>query len=140
MKENILATHAEGPVLERRFGGYSLATLILFAALLAACLWGAWATTRLLELSARRVVTVRLAALMGEFVEAEARSGRAPEETKARIAHYLGAVEKAVDRLGEDGTTVLVAEAVVAGGAPDLTDQVRAEVTRTIERTPHGRR
>ena len=140
MSENILATEAKAPLLNRKFGGYPLATLVLIAALLAACLWGAWVTTRLLDLSERRVVTVRLAALMGEFVETEARSGHPPEETKERIAHYLGAVEKAVDRLGKDGTTVLVAEAVVAGGAPDLTNEVRAEVERTIERTSHGRR
>ena len=41
--------------------------------------WGAWATHSLVEIKARRIVTVQLGKVMGEFVEAEARSeiGRA---------------------------------------------------------------
>ena len=78
------------------------------------------------------VVTVQLSRIMGDFVEVEARSGRPAEETQARVAAYLKAVEASVQALGKDGRTVLVAEAVVSGGVPDLTEQVRADVARRL--------
>jgi hypothetical protein len=49
---------------------------------LAQALWGVWATDKLLTLEKREVVTVQLSRIMGDFIEAEARAGRPPEETK----------------------------------------------------------
>ena len=106
------------------------ALIVLAAALNIA--WGAWATHSLIEIKERRIVTVQLGKVMGEFVEAEARSGRDPEAMRARVAAYLNATQAAVAELGKDGTTVLIAEAVVAGGAPDLTDAVRAKVAKAV--------
>ena len=97
--------------------------------------WGVWATDKLLELERREVVTVQLARIMGDFVEAEARSGRPPEETRERVQAYLKAVDASVRKLGRAGRTVMVAEAVVAGSAPDLTEVVRAEVGRRMGAT-----
>ena len=101
--------------------------------------WGAWATHTLLALEDRRVVTVQLARVMGEFIEAEAKSGRDPEAMRARTAAYLAATQSAVAELGRDGTTVLVAEAV-AGGAPDMTDALRRTVAKKLEGPGDGRR
>ena len=98
-----------------------------------AVVWGCDTTRRLHTLERREVVTVPLGKIMGEFVEAEARAGRDPGETRARIAVYLKAVEASVARLGREGRTVLVAEAVVAGAAPDLTDQVRIDVAHRMQ-------
>jgi hypothetical protein len=100
--------------------------------MLASTLWGVWATHELLDLQKREVVTVQLSRIMGEFIEAEARAGRPPEETKQRVQAYLQAVEASVQRLSRDGRTVLVAEAVVAGSTPDLTETVRADVVRRM--------
>lgn len=97
-----------------------------------AVLWGVWATRSLLALEKREVVTVQLARIMGDFVEAEARSGRTPEQMRSEVAAYLKAVQASVERLGREGRTVLVAEAVVSGGVPDLTETVRADVTRRM--------
>ena len=107
-------------------------TILLGLALLLALAWGAWATQRIVALSQARIVTVRLAEIMGEFVEAEARKGTDPETARRRIAAYLAAVGQAVDSLGKDGTTVLVAEAVVAGPARDVTEGLRADVARRL--------
>lgn len=128
---NILATSA-GP---RRFAGLSPAALVLAGSIVVALLWGAWATREILALEAREVVSVELGAIIGEFVEAEARSGRAPEDSQARTLAYLKALEASVAALGRQGRTVLVAEAVVAGSVRDLTTEVRAEVARRL-RTP----
>lgn len=116
----------------RRFAGLSPTALLLAGSMLASTLWGAWATREILALQRREVVTVQLSRIMGEFVEAEARSGRPTEETQTRVAAYLKAVEASVQALGKDGRTVLVAEAVVSGGVPDLTEQVRADVARRL--------
>lgn len=133
---NILATS----ISQRRFGGVSLGALALSASLLTTTLWGAWATDKLLTLEKREVVTVQLSRIMGDFVEAEARSGRPPEAMKARVETYLKAVEASVAKLGQSGRTVLVAEAVVAGSVPDLTGEVRADVARRMGAVAHASR
>ena len=93
-----------------------------------------------LALEKREVVTVQLSRIMGDFVEAEARAGRPPEETRQRVQAYLKAVEDSVGQLGREGRTVLVAEAVVAGSTPDLTEAVRADVARRMGAVPDARR
>lgn len=124
---NILAT-----LKGKRFAGINPGALAFAAVLLAGVAWGAWATQKLRTLERREVVTVELGRLMGDFVEAEARSGRPAEETRARVEAYLKAVEASVARLGRDGRTVLVAEAVVAGQGPDMTGAVRIDVARRM--------
>ena len=107
----------------------TLVFVLAFAVVLA---WSAWATQRIVALSQARIVSVQLAAIMGEFVEAEARKGTDPETARQRIAAYLAAVGQAVEALGKNGTTVLVSEAVVAGPARDVTQELRADVARRL--------
>lgn len=137
--ENITATNAT-EVPTRRFGGYSATTLAAFATVLAAGLWSGWATDKLLDLQKREVVTVELSTIMDDFVEAEARSGRSPEDMKRRVEQYLAAIQASVETLGREGRTVLVAEAVVAGSTPDLTDVVRADVGKRMESRADAKR
>ena len=133
---NILATSAA----PRRFAGVSPGALAITASLIGSTLWGAWATHKIVTLERREVVTVQLSQIMGDFVEAEARSGRPPEAMKARVETYLKAVEASVAKLGKQGRTVLVAEAVVAGTVPDLTGEVRADVARRMGAVSHASR
>ena len=133
---NILATSTA----PRRFAGISLSTLAITASLIGSTLWGAWATHKIVTLERREVVTVQLSQIMGDFVEAEARSGRPSEAMKARVETYLKAVEASVAKLGKQGRTVLVAEAVVAGTVPDLTGEVRADVARRMGAVAHASR
>lgn len=132
--KNILATK------NWRGLGLNPTAMVLAASMIGSTLWGVWATDRLLTLEKREVVTVQLSRIMGEFIEAEARAGRPPEETRMRVELYLKAVEASVAALGRDGRTVLVAEAVVSGSAPDLTESVRADVARRIGGGPDARR
>ena len=110
----------------------SLSTAVLGLSLTVSTIWGVWATRTLLALEKRQVVTVQLSRIMGDFVEAEARSGRPAEQTRGEVEAYLKAVQASVERLGQGGRTVLVAEAVVAGGVPDMTETVRADVARRM--------
>lgn len=132
--KNILAT--------QKWRGLALSptAMLLGASMIGSTLWGVWATDRLITLEKREVVTVQLSQIMGEFIEAEARAGRPPEETRMRVELYLKAVEASVQALGREGRTVLVAEAVVSGSAPDLTESVRADVARRTAGGPNARR
>jgi len=133
---NILATSN----LRRRLASINLIAVVLGVGMIGQVLWGVWATDKLLTLEKREVVTVQLSRIMGDFIEAEARAGRPPEETRRRVQAYLKAVEASVQRLGREGRTVLVAEAVVAGSTPDLTQSVRADVVRRMEAIPDAAR
>ncbi len=134
--KNILATS----VLPKRRFGINLTAMALALSMIGSTLWGVWATEKLLALEKREVVTVQLSRIMGDFIEAEARAGRPPDETRQRVQAYLRAVETSVGQLGRDGRTVLVAEAVVAGSTPDLTEAVRADVERRMGAVPDARR
>ena len=134
--KNILATSL---MPKRRFG-INPTAIVLALSMIGSTLWGVWATDKLLALEKREVVTVQLSGIMGDFIEAEARAGRPPEETRQRVQAYLKAVEDSVGQLGREGRTVLVAEAVVAGSTPDLTEAVRADVARRMGAVPDARR
>ena len=134
--KNILATS----LLPKRRFGINLTAVALALSMIGSTLWGVWATDKLLALEKREVVTVQLSRIMGDFIEAEARAGRPPEETRQRVQAYLSAVQASVGQLGREGRTVLVAEAVVAGSTPDLTEAVRADVERRMGAVPDARR
>ncbi len=102
----------------------------------AALLWSGWTTRAVTDLQNRRIVTVKLGAMIEEFVAAEARAQRNPQEAQARLALYLKGMEAVVDRLGKDGTTILVAEAVISGSAPDYSPKVKADLDLWM--TAHG--
>ena len=134
--KNILATSS----LRVRLASINLTAVAVGVGMVGQVLWGVWATDKLLTVEKREVVTVQLSRIMGDFIEAEARAGRPPEETRRRVQAYLKAVEASVQRLGREGRTVLVAEAVVAGSTPDLTQSVRADVVRRMGAIPDAAR
>ena len=134
--KNILAT----PTLRGRMSAVNWTAVALGLSMVGSTLWGVWATDKLLALDKREVVTVQLSRIMGDFIEAEARAGRPPEETKMRVQAYLQSVEASVEHLGREGRTILVAEAVVAGSTPDHTEAVRADIARRVGAIPDARR
>lgn len=134
--KNILATSS----LRVRLASINLTSVAVGVGMVGQVLWGVWATDKLLTVEKREVVTVQLSRIMGDFIEAEARAGRPPEETRLRVQAYLKAVEASVQKLGREGRTVLVAEAVVAGSTPDLTQSVRADVVRRMGAIPDAAR
>jgi conjugal transfer pilin signal peptidase TrbI len=115
------------PTIDRRLALKLVAVLALVAALL----WAAWVSR---ELSAPRqhMVTVRLAETIAAFVDAEARGGGDPAASQARVLAFLKASERAVAGMGTGGRVVLVSEAVLAGDAPDATDELKARIMRQL--------
>ena len=120
----------------RTFAGFALRDLLIMAAGLTFTLWAIWATTALVELRQRRIVSVSLSTIIKDFVSAQARSAATPEIAAARTKAYLGAVDAAMQSMSRDGTTVLVSEAVVGNSVPDMTGAVSAAVNDWLAKSP----
>ena len=134
-RPSVHVTHADSQALDNgQLPGLPLIkTVMSCAAAICILAWGSWATHTLMEVRDREIVTVRLSELMADFIEVESRRGGDPEAAKARTADYVAAVDRAVAGLAGKGTTVLVAEAVVSGTAPDHTGRVRARIAADLE-------
>jgi len=107
--------------------------LSVVLALVGVTLWGAW-VSREVARPREQIVTVRLSETIARFVDAEARSGKAPEDGQARTLAYLQAAEAAVREMGRNGRVVLVAEAVLAGDVPDATAELEQRVAAKLGR------
>ena len=119
-----------------RFAGLTYAQLGLMAVALAAGIWGMWATAKIFALEDRRVVSVRLAAIVNDFVTAEARSGTPPDQLTARTRTFMTALDSVLKKRAADGQVVLVGEAVVAASVPDVTMDVVADLAQLVKMRP----
>ena len=122
--------HAPSSRRNRRFAGLTYAELSLGALLLGAAIWGMWATSRIIALEDRRVVSVRLASIVNDFVSAEARSGTPPEQLEPRTRAFMSALDGVLKKRAAGGQVVLVGEAVIASSVPDVTNEVVAELAK----------
>ena len=121
------------PWRQRRVLGWRLDALLGVVLLMAAGIWGAWLTREVLQLQERRVVSVSLQALVGNYVSGAAREGLSETEIEERTRRYLAAVETAMAGLSDGRTTVLVSEAVLGRSVPDVTPAVEAAVARAMK-------
>lgn len=111
-----------------RLGGVLLAV--------SALLWGLWVSRELVR-PREQIVTVRLAATIARFVDAEARAQKDPQDGQARTLAYLKAAEAAVRDMGTDGRVVLVAEAVLGGDVPDATPELERRIAARLAAEKH---
>ena len=103
-------------------------TAFLFAGLaVAALLWGAWVTKNILDPSVVKapIASVRLEQIIGEYVQAQARSNTPPEVVTRQTQAFMAALGEELKARGADGTTVMVGEAVLSQNVPDITADVR---------------
>ncbi len=127
---------AMDPKLTRRgFAGFTYGQLLIGALYLGAAIWGMWATSKIFALEDRRVVSVRLAAIVNDFVSAEARSGTPPEQLSARTRAFMLALDTVLKKRAAGGQVVLVGEAVVASSVPDVTNEVVADLSKIVRRS-----
>lgn len=103
---------------------------VAIAAVVVALLWSAWMTRAMLDLRERKpaIVRVQLQGLMAEYVRAQARSNAPQEQIAADTKVFLAQLNRVVTGLSKDGQIVLVNEAVVGDGVPDVTPLVRRAV------------
>lgn len=119
-----------------RFAGLTYSQLGLMAVALTAGIWGMWATAKIFALEDRRVVSVRLAAIVNDFVTAEARSGTPPDQLTTRTRAFMTALDSVLKKRAGDGQVVLVGEAVVAASVPDVTMDVVADLAQLVKMRP----
>jgi hypothetical protein len=111
-----------------------LVPVALVGALVAAGLWGAWVTKNVLGAGDRPAIAkVQLSGIVGEYVQAQARSATPPEQVTTETRAFMGEVQKNLERRGAAGQIVLVGEAVLAGNVPDITAEVRREVYAKVK-------
>ena len=110
----------------RRMGWMPVA---LVGGLVAAGLWGAWVTKNLLTDEAMPpIARVQLSGIVGEYVQAQARSATPPEQVTAETRAFMAEIQRNLETRGASGQIVLVGEAVLAGNIPDITASLRKEV------------
>lgn len=111
-----------------------LVPVALVGALVAAGLWGVWVTKNVLGAGDRPAIAkVQLSGIVGEYVQAQARSATPPEQVTTETRAFMGEVQKNLERRGASGQIVLVGEAVLAGNVPDITAEVRREVYAKVK-------
>lgn len=126
-----VAAASASPPQRARIGA---APVALVAALVAAGLWGAWVTKSVLGGPERPAIAkVQLSGIVGEYVQAQARSETPPEQVTTETRAFMGEVQKILERRGASGQIVLVGEAVLAGNVPDITAEVRREVYAKVK-------
>jgi len=109
---------------------------VLAGGLALSAVWVAWATKGIVELRTHQthIVKARLTEVVSDYVQATARSGGSPDQVTQATANFLRVLNDVVTARSADGQIVLLANAIVAGQAPDITDQIRAEVYAKVPR------
>lgn len=111
-----------------RFAGLTTGQLAGIVVLLGVAAWGMWVTRTILSPHQERIVAVRLSGLVGEYVQAQARSASPPEQVEREMRAFMASLDDQMARRAAKGETVLVAEAVLTRNVPDVTDEVRRAV------------
>lgn len=121
---------------ERRFAGLSLREGGLLAGAVALFIWGAWVTKNLIasEDHEPQIVQLQLQGIIGEYLQAQARSSADEQTAAQQTAAFMATLDQTVAGLSQNGTVVLVHEAVIGGDVPDVTESVRATVYAKVPR------
>lgn len=100
---------APKPRRDKGAKGLPPSAFAIAAAVIVALLWGAWVTKSIMAPpEAVPMASVRLQQLVGEYVQAQARSAAPPEAVTQQTQAFMAALGGELKRRGEDGTTVLV--------------------------------
>ncbi|AOH87255.1 hypothetical protein AWL63_24180 (plasmid) [Sphingomonas panacis] len=110
------------------FGGFSRSQIVIGLVLLALLIWGMWVTRALTAPKQEHIVSARLSALVGDYVEAQRYSGSPPERVQAEMRAFMASLDKELQRRSADGQVVLVGEAVLTRNVPDITDSLKKAV------------
>lgn len=119
------------------FAGYTAGQLLVGAIGLAALVWAMWVTRAMLtETPPQRIVKADLSRIVGDYVQAQARSASPPEQVQAQMRTFMASLDSELQRRGADGQIVLVGEAVLSKSVPDITAEVARAVYASGIKTP----
>jgi hypothetical protein len=107
---------------------------LLVASGVVTALWGVWITKEVrAEESGPPIVKVQLQQVVGEYIQAQARSSTPPEQVTAETKAFMAEVQNNLSSRGKKGQIVLVAEAIVSDNVPDITSDVRNQVFKKVK-------
>jgi len=110
------------------FAGYTAAQLLIAAALVLALVWGMWVTKLVMAEKPQHIVKADLSRIVGEYVQAQARSATPPDQVQAQMRTFMASLDTELQRRGAAGQVILVGEAVLSKSVPDIT----ADVARAV--------
>lgn len=106
------------------FAGYTLGQLAVGLVLLVALVWAMWVTRALTAQPPQHIVKADLSRIVGQYVQAQARSNAPPAQVQAEMRAFMQSLEGELARRGDAGQVVLVGEAVLSKSVPDITSDV----------------
>ena len=110
------------------FGGFTRVQILVGLMVLAALIWGMWVTKLLVTPKQESIVSARLSTIVGEYVQAQARSTSPPAQVEAEMRKFMASLDDELQRRGSSGQIVLVGEAVLTKNVPDITDKLKEAV------------
>lgn len=120
------------------FAGYTAQQLLLGAALLVALVWAMWITKAVTAEKPQHIVKADLSKIVGEYVQAQARSATPPEQVQAQMRTFMATLDGELQRRGAAGQVVLVGEAVLSKSVPDITVDVAKAVYAAGVKVPQA--
>lgn len=118
------------------FAGYTAAQLLIAAALVLALVWAMWVTKLVMAEKPQHIVKADLSRIVGEYVQAQARSATPPDQVQAQMRTFMASLDTELQRRGAAGQVVLVGEAVLSKSVPDITADVARAVYASGVKTP----
>lgn len=110
------------------FAGYTASQLLIGAALILGLVWAMWVTKLVTTEKPQHIVKADLSRIVGEYVQAQARSATPPDQVQAQMRTFMASLDTELQRRGAAGQVVLVGEAVLSKSVPDIT----ADVARAV--------
>lgn len=110
------------------FGGFTRRQIFIGLLALALAIWALWVTQALTVPKQDHIVSARLSALVGDYVEAQRFSGSPPDRVQAEMRAFMSSLDKELERRSENGQVVLVGEAVLTKNVPDITENLKKAV------------
>jgi len=110
------------------FAGLSRNEIIAGLLVLVAVIWGMWVTRELVKPRQDRIVVARLSSIVGDYVQAQARSISPPAQVEAEMRKFMESLDAELAQRARAGEVVLVGEAVLTKNVPDITDNLREAV------------
>ena len=106
------------------FAGYTAPQLLVGAAVLLLLIWGMWVTRALTAAPPQHIVKANLSRIVGDYVQAQARSATPPDQVRAQMQQFMASLDTELQRRSAQGQVVLVGEAVLSKSVPDITADV----------------
>lgn len=122
-----LPASAPTAVFPRRrpvFAGFTGPQLLVGAAILLLLIWGMWVTRALTAAPPQHIVKANLSRIVGDYVQAQARSATPPDQVRAQMQQFMASLDTELQRRSAQGQVVLVGEAVLSKSVPDITGDV----------------